>query len=86
MKKYRIVEENGKFYPEQRYWVFFWGRLQVRIGGIPPCYVYSDIVYDSLEEAEDHIRQIILKEKFVESVKNKIKIHSFNENSNPKSD
>jgi hypothetical protein len=52
-KKFRIIEENGKYYPQVKGW-FFWSKLYYRVGkSIEWLATYK---FDSVSEAIDFLR------------------------------
>lgn len=69
LDKYRIVQENNKFYPEQRYGIFFWSRLSIWCDKIV---FFKDASFNTLQEAEKFLKIQISKE----TKSNKI-IHKF---------
>ena len=79
--KYRVVQIGDKFYPEKRYWFLCWSRFEEKI--VDYSYLTMDVYRKSLEEANDVIRQYILKDKFAKIAKKNIKIHPFYETKNP---
>jgi len=76
MSKYRTVEKDGKFYPQEKIYLFFWCYFEKSINNCYP-HVMIDIYYNTLKESEDFISQQILKKKYAEAVKKTTKIHKF---------
>lgn len=51
--KYRIIEENNLFYPEQKYSLFFWSRFSVWCNEIV---FFKDASFKTLKEAEQFLK------------------------------
>lgn len=60
LDKYRIVQENNKFYPEVRYALFFWFRFSVWCDKIV---FFKDVSFNALQEAETFLKDQLHKEK-----------------------
>ena len=54
LSKYRIVQENGYFYPESKVFYLFWSRY---------IYTFSsdEVRFDSLDKAENYLRKVTSK-------------------------
>ena len=48
LNKYRIVEENKLFYPEERFLLIFWRRYYHSVMGV-------ELYFDNLEDAKEYI-------------------------------
>ena len=74
LNKYRIVEEDNKFYPEERFLLIFWCRYSkldlIFLEG-------DDIFFETLEKAKEFIQCKIKLDKINNLDKQKI-VHKFN--------
>ena len=59
LSKYRRVQENNNFYPEQRFALFFWSRFSIFCKYI---LFYKDASFNTLIEAETFLRDQLHKE------------------------
>lgn len=57
--KFRIVQENNKFYPEVRCALFFWSRFSIWCDKIV---FFKDADFNTLKEAETFLKNQITKE------------------------
>lgn len=72
LSKYRIVQENDKFYPEERFALFFWSRFYIWCDKI---LFFKEANFKTLQEAKTFLKkQQIKKQQIKES---KRKIHKF---------
>lgn len=69
LSKYRIVEQNDKFYPEERCLLFFWSRISTWDRTVV---FFKELCFSSLKEAET-----FLKEQYIRESKNTKTIHKF---------
>jgi len=76
MAKYRIVEKEGKFYPEVKTSFFgFWERFESCVSDSSLCTI--TVYKKSLQEAKDFISYQIIVDKIKKVEKKNIKIHKF---------
>jgi len=80
--KYRIVEKNEKFIPEERYCLFFWDAFREYVDASAPLQIRITITVrrDTLAEAEQFLKDHIANDKKKE--KRHVKFHKFANNPN----